>query len=305
MPATLLTRESPREHVTRISRQHILQDLERVETYPTLSETTVRVMAMVNNTDSSAAEIGAMIRRDAVVAAAVLRRANNWVLGGGKVIDDVQQAVVRLGMLECGKLLCTLGVRAMYNRCPEPVQKRCDAVHRHSLFVANLAAGINRAVGLGYTGVEFTAGLLHDIGRIIIAVKVPPDAPELPEERNSEACLWEERDLFGVDHCAVGYQFAVHNGLPEPLVRVAINHHRPEDERLQPDLVSLIAFVNRIANHVQRKHNIANYQLRDCPVLPFLSRHWDNDQEYALKRSLPEVVVRAIKETRAMLKSCY
>jgi HD-like signal output (HDOD) protein len=281
-----------------------LQDLDRVENYPTLSETTIRATALVNSTDSSVAEVGALINRDSVLAAAVLRRANNWTLGSRKTIDNVQQAVVRIGILECGKLLCTLGMRAVYNHYPPAIQKHCDAIHRHSLFVANLATGINKAVGLGFTGTEFTAGLLHDIGRIIICVKTPPDAYHEPNNRCSETVLQLEREQYGIDHCAVGYQFAMRNSLPEALTRVALNHHRPEDERLQPELVALIAFVNRIAHHVQRHHNIAGYPLEECPVLPFLSRTWDEDQKYLLKRKLHAVVVQAIKDTRATLKSC-
>lgn len=304
MPATLLTREASATPRSGDCRRAILQDLDRVDTYPTLSETTVRAMAMVNNADSSAAELGALIRRDGVLAAAVLRRANNWTMGSRKSIDNVPQAVVRVGILECGKLLCTMGMKAVYNKYPLAVQKRCDAIHRHSLFVANLATGINKAVRLGYTGTEFTAGLLHDIGRVIICVKTPPDAFSEPANRDVENLLREERELYGIDHCAVGYQFGMRNNLPEPLVRVALNHHRPEDEHLQHDLVALVAFANRVANYVQREHNIAGYDLTGCPVLPFLSRNWDDDQEYALKRSLHPVVVQAIKDTRAMLKSC-
>jgi HD-like signal output (HDOD) protein len=304
MPATLLTRESPTPPRSGELRRTILEDLDRVENYPTLSETAVRAMALVNNADSSAAEVGAIIRRDSVLASAVLRRANNWTLGSRRTIDNVQQAVVRIGILECGKLLCTLGMRALYNKYPPAVQKHCDAIHRHSLFVANLAMGINKAVGLGFTGSEFTAGLLHDMGRVIICVKTPPDAYAEPADRCSETVLQQEREQYGIDHCAVGYQFGIRNNLPEPLIRVALNHHRPEDERIQADLVSLIAFVNRIAHHVQRQHNIAGYDLASCPVLPFLSRTWDEDQEAALRRSLHAVVVNAIKETRAMLKSC-
>jgi putative nucleotidyltransferase with HDIG domain len=299
-----LPRESTGTPPSATNRRNILTDLDRVDTYPTLSETTIRAMAMVNNSDSSAAEVGAIIRRDGVLAAAVLRRANNWMLGGRKAIDNVQQAVVRLGLVECGKLLCMMGVRAMYNRYPQAVQERCDAVHRHSLFVANLAAGLNKAAGLGYGGVEFTSGLLHDIGRIITCVKSPADAPAEPADRNRKSLLQQERELFGVDHCAVGYQFATRNGLPEPLVRVALNHHRPAEERLQPGLVSLIAFANRIANYAQREHKLTGYHLSACPVLPYLARDWTERQEEALRRHLSAVVVQALRDTRAMLKSC-
>jgi putative nucleotidyltransferase with HDIG domain len=199
-------------------------------------------------------------------------------------------------------MLCTMGVRAMYNRCPPAVQKRCDAVHRHSLFVAHLATGLNRVACLGFGGVEFTAGLLHDIGRVIIGVKSPPDAAPPPAGADAD-CLNAEREQYGIDHCAVGYQFATRNNLPEPLVRAILNHHRPDDEQLQRKLVSLLAVANRVAHHVQREHNIAGYDLDKCPFLPVLAYDWSGEKEDAFRRAVPATVVRALKDTRHMLKA--
>jgi putative nucleotidyltransferase with HDIG domain len=284
-------------------RQTILKDLERVESYPVLSETTIRAMAMVNNPNTSLAEVATIIRRDPVMTAAVLRRANNWTYGG-RSIANIQQAVNRVGLQECSKLLCMMGTRAMYEKHSPAVRERCDAVHRHSLFVAQLASELNRTAGFGFSGAEFTAGLLHDIGRVIMFVKCPQETTNTaPTSAAGEDVLSLERSRYGIDHCSVGHQFAQKNNLPDPLQRAILNHHRPQEDAAQPELVGLVGFANRLANYAQCEHNVTKYDLSRCPVFPMLERRFSGSREVFVQ-SLPGVVVRALKNTRVMLKSC-
>jgi putative nucleotidyltransferase with HDIG domain len=287
-------------------RKNVLDELERIETYPTLSDATIRAMAMVHAVDTSTAEVAALIRRDTVLAAAVLRLANNWTYRGKKEVDDVQQAVLRIGLSECSRLLCTIGMRGMTSSHPPAVQKRCEALLRHSLFVAHLASAANRTAKLGFTGVEFTAGLLHDVGRVVASVKAPLDAPfadPIDYEEEEEIPLQREREHLGIDHCAIGYHFAQKNNLPEGLVRVLLNHHRPHQETFQKPLVMLIAMMDRIANYAQREHKITDYDLAKCPIYPLLADLWTREQRVEFRRSFSVIIVQSIRQTRKMLKA--
>lgn len=307
MVATFLTRTPPLRSVapTIPLREKLLHDLERVETYPTFSDTAIRVASVVAGTDASLAEVAGLIRRDGVLAAAVLRAANTWMVRGKNAIEDIQQAVLRLGLQECGRLICAVGMRGMYATHPPAVQQRCDTLLRHALFVARLASGATRFAKHIPAGVAFTAGLLHDIGRVVIAVKCPESADDADplDYRENLQSLWRERDWFGIDHCAIGYQFAMRNSLPEGVVRATLNHHRPDEEQLQRELVALVAVTDSVANHAQREHNITECNLRACPFFESLSRDWSPDQRVAFARAIPKLVVQSIRDTRAMLKS--
>lgn len=306
MPTAGLTTPPPAQKTSLATiRQSVLADLERIETYPTLSDTTIRAMAMVNDPNVSSKEVASLIYRDSVLAAAVLRLANCWMYRGHKAVTDVQQAVLRIGLKECSKLLCAIGLRGINHNQPVAVQKRCDKLLRHCLFVAHLASAISRTVRRDYQGAEFTAGLLHDIGRIIVCAKCPEDfrgVDPLDFDEDGDV-LSREREAFGIDHCAIGYHFALKNSLPEGLVRVLLNHHRPEEEQLQPELVALIAVADRLGNFAQREHKITGYKLSECPFHPFLVQYWPKEQQDSLKRSIPVIVVQAIRETRQMLKA--
>ena len=286
-------------------RKVVVTDLDRADTYPTLSDTTVRVMALANKADASVAEVAGIVRRDGVLAAGVLRVANSCAIRGGKAIDDVQPAVLRMGLQECCRLLSTMGVKNVYNRCSPAVRERCDAVLRHSLFVARLASGLSKDAGVP-SGAAFTAGLLHDIGRLVACVKCPddPTAAALLAADETDDTPRQERELLGNDHCAMGHQFAIRNKLPEAVAHAALNHHRPADESAHRELVALVAVAERLAAHVQRKHNVVGYNLVACPHFPVLARGWTAARAAAFHKVLPATVVQAMRDTRTMLKSC-
>ncbi len=303
---SLLTRPCPDPPSRTVLGKIVVSDLDRVDTYPTLSDTTVRVLGMVNNSASSVAEVAGIVRRDGVIAGAVLRVANSCAIRGGKAIEEVQQAVLRMGFQECCKLLSTMGVKSMYNRYPAAVQDRCDALLRHSLLVARLASGLSKEAGVGIPGPAFTAGLLHDIGRVVACVKCPDDtatAAFLTGEETEDA-LKLERGRLGTDHCAVGADFAARNKLPESIVRVVRYHHRPAEEDVHRELVALIAVTERIVNHVQTRHNVTAYNLVACPHFSVLARGWSPARATAFHKLLPGAVVQAMRDTRTMLKSC-
>jgi putative nucleotidyltransferase with HDIG domain len=307
MSATLLARppQAGRSALATLGKV-VVTDLDRVDTYPTLSETTVRVLEMVNKADVSVAEVARIVRNDGVIAAAVLRAANSCAIRGARVIEEVQQAVLRMGLQECCKLLSTMGVKNVYNRCGAVVQERCDAILRHALFVARLASGISKESGVASSGVAFTAGLLHDIGRVVAAVKCPdlPGLGALLTGDEAEDVLAVERAHLGTDHCTIGADFATRNKLPASLTAVIQNHHRPADEGAHRELVALVAVAERIANHVHRNHNITGYNLVTCPHFPVLSRGWPASRASAFQKALSAAVVTAMRETRTMLKAC-
>ena len=243
----------------------LLADLEKVETFPNLSDTATRAMSLVNDPDSSLADMAALVRRDGVLVAALLKVANSPAFRGRSEVADVTDAVGRLGLRGCSQLMSGLGLKGMYDRHPPHVRGSCELVLRHSLFAACVAGGLNQKLQLGMRGDEFTAALLHDIGRIVICVKAADVylSANLPEYDEADDLLAQERQAFGTDHTAVGSLFAVKNQLPTPIARAIMNHHAPSREADHKELVALVALADALANHVQLAHNLTGFPLDD------------------------------------------
>ena len=285
----------------------VFQDLDRVESLPHLSDSAVQAMTLANSADSTLAEMTNVIRRDGMMAAAVLKLANSAVYRGSGEVTDLAQAVVRIGFKGCGQLLSGIGMKSIYHGHPPAVQAGCETVLKHSLLVATLASAVRRVLFLDLNGEEFTAGLLHDIGRVVMCCKAADEylSAGLPEHDEAADLLELEREAFGSDHCAVGSLFAMKNNLPARITRVILNHHEPAEEQEDRQLVALIALCDALANHMQLDHNLTGFAPDADAGYTALAATLPADRLARLRTQLPTVVVHCMKETRSMLRSIY
>lgn len=282
----------------------LVKELDRVDTFPTLSDTVVRAMAMANNADATLADFTAVVRRDGSVTASVIKMANSAAFNTGTTVKDVHQAVVRLGLRRCFNLLSSIGMRNMFQQYSPDVQNRCEGLLRHSLFTANLASNLNKTLKAGFTGEEFTASLLHDIGRLIIIIKVPEGIIDYPTDaQEDEGVLDFERKFLGTDHCNLGSLFAIKNQLPAAISSAIFNHHRPHAEKDHRPLVGIVGLADHLANHIQFSHKLADYNPESSAAYQQLTPRWTEKYHVAFRWALKDIVVNSLAQTRAMLKS--
>ena len=275
----------------------------RILTLPPLSDTVVRAAALANDPDASLADFAALVQGDPAVTALLLKRANSAAVGGATT--DVRQAVTLLGLKACSQLAASIGMRDLLRHAPPAVAHRCEAILRHSLLVAHLAAHLHRATGARGGGEEFVGGLLHDIGRVLLTMTRPAEAVaadvldfDEPTDR-----LTRERAMLNTDHCAAGAEFAAASRLPPAVVRAILKHHEPFDEAGEHrPLVALVAVADHLANHVQRTRRAADYEPWSGFGYGVMSERWAAVQHDRFRDVLPAIVVTAVRETRHTLR---
>ncbi|MBX9579164.1 MAG: HDOD domain-containing protein [Gemmataceae bacterium] len=282
----------------------VFRDLGKIESFPTLSDTAVRVIALSHDPDSTIAGMAHAVRRDGVVAAAVLKAANSALYRGRYQVEDVLDAVVRLGLRGCTNVVTAFCMKGHYKHPTPDGQAACDGLLRHALFTANVAARANALLDLGFKGEEFTAGLLHDIGRVILCVRSPAGFAEADPMTFDEdgTVLAREQEAVGFDHCEVGVRFARANKLPESIAAAILNHHFPAADGEHRRLTALVALADRLANHVQRTHALKGYGFDACPGFRVLRAGLRPPAADELKTALPGAVVQALRATRHMLR---
>ena len=279
--------------------------LKKVRQLPGLSDTVTRAMALANNPQCDFDQYVELIQRDGAIAAAVLKLANSIVYGGSHRTGSLKRAVVRLGLGSCSQLLASIGMRGLLGAAHGRTRQVCDILLKHGTFVACLAQSFNERLKLGFQGEEFTAGLLHDLGRILLALAAPDDFlhadPVTFDE--GEDCLAKERKILETDHCRIGADYGVKNGFPEPVLNCIRYHHMPEDARSDVRLVRLIALVDHLANHIQRTGRYADYQWKHNRFYLELASGWGRNRRRELLEEVPAMLLTAIRRSRAMLKA--
>jgi putative nucleotidyltransferase with HDIG domain len=198
-------------------------DPDSVRPFPAVALRALRLMA---GTDTALLELCNLIRSDPAFSTAVLRIANSPLIAFSKNVTSVLQASMLLGFLQLRRMVITVGLRAYFNNSFTPLLGAC---WRHSVACAIIA---ERSADWSLLDKEFayTAGILHDIGRVALATLMP-EAYARVVERGADwpqNVLQIESELCGIDHCRAGHSLVKAWNLPEPFLDIAACHHAPE-----------------------------------------------------------------------------
>ncbi|OIQ89932.1 ribonuclease Y [mine drainage metagenome] len=201
--------------------------LSRVSTLPTLPEAARYVIATIDDETANADSLVDRLNTDPIVVARILAAANSSAFALRSRIDSMRQAILVLGLKEIRTITLATAVIDRLNLGSGAFDPRI--LWRHSLGVAVCARAI--AEDLRYNPeAAFTAGLLHDIGQMLLFAA----APELFEEalrrcrELDEPIVESEQAVFGFDHAVVGAELVRHWRLPTEIADGIGGHHDPE-----------------------------------------------------------------------------
>jgi len=187
-----------------------------------------------------------LLRSDPALSAQVLTVANSALYGNAQTIDNLGRAILVMGFERTRSLTLTVALRSVLQGVR--TTRWLTACWQHSLAAALVAEELAPLYEVTEDG-AYTAGLLHDVGRLGLLVAYGDQyGPVLGSAHNHAAdCLKSERDLFQMDHCQAGFWLAQRWGLPVEYSRVAGCHH---DDLMdaRPELTPLSHVACRLAD---------------------------------------------------------
>lgn len=231
----------------RMTLEAFTQDIDHLLSLPSVG---MRVNEAVNDPDSSADDIGRLISQDPALATRVLRIANSPAYGLSAQITTITRAVSIVGTQLIRDLVLATSTISAFKELPNELIS-LENFWDHSLYCGIAARLLAEQRGMKHAETEFLAGLLHDIGQLVIFRKEPAEARRallLSVEGPDDLALHKaEQEVFGFDHAQVGTTLMRHWHFPELLVACVEHHHAPQEERKFPIEVSLVHIANSIA----------------------------------------------------------
>jgi HD-like signal output (HDOD) protein len=231
-----------------------------------LVEVALRIVHMVEDPSSSATDIGREISQDAALTARLLRIANSTALGHHGKIATISRAITVLGVRQVRDL--TVGLTAI--RTFEGIGNELvtmESFWRHSFLCAVAAGQIAARRGRGRDDSPFVAGLLHDIGQLVLFSRAPVQARQAllmsVDSADDLGLFLCEREVMGFDHGAVGLALAQKWGLPRSLQECIEFHHEPTRAKAHPLEVATV----HIANSAAVLAEIGSCELTDAPAI--------------------------------------
>ena len=226
----------------------------------------------MSDANCTISDVAAVIERDVKLATDLLSLANSVLFRGSAAVASLHQAVPRLGFRACRNFILTSSVAGMMESISVDQQRIREQLCRHGFTTAMMSLHLNRALKLGFQGEEFTAGLIHDLGRVLLAAAVPDRIAEVDPLDFVEGpeTLEHERALLDTDHCAVGAWFAARSEIPASLIEVVLQHHTPDIVGTNAKLVLLTAAADHMANYLEQNEPAEGYDQTENEALTVL-----------------------------------
>lgn len=215
---------------------------------PALPGTYRALLAALSRREVDLAEIAAVVERDVVISAQVIKLANSSLFASHSSILEIREAVVRLGIDVIRSLVLCLEAFREFGDPPAGSGFSAPREQNHALLTARIA---QRLTDPGPARVHaFLAALLHDIGKLVLTTRLPDRFPDSPPPRERPPLVEVEERLGTIGHAEVGAHLLESWGMPYPIVEAVGHHHHPS--RI-PDLeefgvVGAVHVANALAN---------------------------------------------------------
>jgi putative nucleotidyltransferase with HDIG domain len=229
--------------------------VQKVKNLPTVSHAALKLISLLDKPTVDNEEIVQIIKYDNVLTAKLLRACNAPSFGLGESVSSVDQAVLILGHTQIFHTVMTLAFGSVMTISSLPYTIEMNELWEHSLVTAMAAEIVLDQVPElnAEANVAFTANLLHDIGKMVLAQTVK--AEELSEirdriTRKQISGTDAEKEVLGLEHAEVGGALLQIWRLPESIVEAVSNHHRPV-MKSRPPLSVEVHIANAIAHRAK------------------------------------------------------
>ena len=217
-----------------------------------LPEICVRINEMLDDDNTTTAELGRVISQDTALTARLLKIVNSSFYGFSKRVETVSRAVSILGMKELRALVIAVSAVDMFSSIPLHALNKVR-FWRHSLYCAVMARLLAEHCHVLHSERLFVAGLLHDIGKLVMASRLP-EAMSLILSQVKESGREEyeqERIMLGFHHADVGEALLRQWNMPESLVEAVAYHHEPSRAKTGGMEASLIHIANLMGSQAE------------------------------------------------------
>jgi HD-like signal output (HDOD) protein len=242
------------QSVVRLSRGEIQTQLARCPSLPSLGSINKALQGLLLTEQRYTAQIAEIIRRDPSLTSRLLRLVNSVYFGLSAPVNSIEEAVFYLGVRQIRQLAMVTPVIEDFQR----LVKQCNFPWRefwqHCIGTAILTREITANVPGPTEDSDYVAGLVHDIGKIVMAWSFPDHFAEI--HRQALAGTHElsgiEDQVLGINHCELGALYLERHRLPELMIFAARYHHCPEKS---PQFSHMIAAV-QLADMLLRSSKI-------------------------------------------------
>jgi putative nucleotidyltransferase with HDIG domain len=229
--------------------KQIIANIRNLPTPPIVFE---QIQKVINEPDTSVGDVAKILSEDPAMSVKILKLTNSAFYGLSREVDSVKHAVMIIGLEAVKNLVLSASVLNMFKASDENKEYH-ENFWRHSLATAFAARIIAKRYKDGkYFNPDpaFSAGLIHDIGKMVFSCFMPREHQMIMEYQKSYPDIHElesEIAVVGFNHAQMGRQLAINWKLPPRLADIIGYHHTPELENVSDNFAYLINLADYVA----------------------------------------------------------
>ena len=223
-----------------------------------IPQVALKVMRMIDEDLYEIDDLIEEIRKDQVISAKTLQLCNSAMFSTRKQIESLEHAVIMLGQKWLLKLVVSASINNFFDQCGMGYSLCKGGIFHHAIGTAILSEKLADFAGVTSPSVAYTAGLLHDIGKVALDQYVSAAFPLFYRQLNEkEQNLLEiETDLLGNDHTSIGGDLAESWAFPESLVEAIRYHHAPGTPVQNTELVHIVYLADLVMSRFNTRFEL-------------------------------------------------
>jgi len=255
------------------------------------------IMDQLGKEDSTIQNVTNLIEVDPVLTAGILRAVNSPFYGLRWRVTSVANAIGLLGLTETSKLLLAFFLKQKLFTLTSVQREYLEKLWNHSINTAYIAHLIAQEYLIPNAGKEFTASLLHDMGKIVLVEYFPTelDTTRRMVKELEQTDTQAESQVLAIAHTEIGGLLAEKWKLPADYVEVMKLHHTPDQAERNPELTSLVRFADLVSE-------LWGLGIGEQPETTL----FENDESFALlSRHEPKLKAKTLSEVIDHLSATY
>ncbi|MCP4601417.1 MAG: HDOD domain-containing protein [Proteobacteria bacterium] len=219
---------------------------------PTLPTVVAHLASLLNDDSAGAAQFERVIKPDPAITANLLRLVNSAYFGVNREVTSVRQAIAFLGIKQVFEVAASASFKQILPNKIPGYEIDSTSFWKHSVAVAAMSERLVQATGNKSPDLMFTAGLLHDIGKLAIGSLIVKESEEIHNHmwRDNTSFVAAENEALGTDHTEVGELMAEEWNLPQAVEWATRWHHHPDEapDEADQELVDLVHVADGMAH---------------------------------------------------------
>lgn len=236
-----------------LSRDLIFSRVQGCARLPSLRSIDNALRELLNADQRYTTQIAEVIRRDPSLTARLLRLVNSVYYGLTTPVNNIEEAVFYLGVRQIRQLAMVTPIIEDFQKLAGKTAFPWRSFWQHCIATAILTREVTNITGHIEDEADYVAGLIHDVGKIVMASSFPEQFEEVRRLVQSGAMIRidAEKSVIGMDHTELGAIYLESHHLPPAMVETARCHHNPGRATQFPSIVASVQIADLLVRHAE------------------------------------------------------